>query len=50
MIASAVAERCGHIEKLSKEKPSLLADLHDKQRQIAETPREAPGKKQETEL
>jgi hypothetical protein len=48
-IASAVMERCGQIEKLVSIKPSLLKSLHEKQRH-AEVPRNAQGKKQESEI
>jgi len=49
-IVAAVTARCGRIEKLAHEKSSILGDLYDKQREIAETPRKSPNKKHETEL
>ena len=49
-IASAVAERCGQIEKLAAEKPSLSDSPHEKQREIATTPRKTTSKTKETEL
>ncbi|MCL1792206.1 MAG: HipA domain-containing protein [Peptococcaceae bacterium] len=50
-LAATVKERCQHVEKLCRGKaPSLLEDLHDKQRQIAETPRDPSGRQRETDL
>jgi len=48
-IASVVMKRCGQIETLAREKPSLLNRLHEKQRIVDATPTHPTGHRHETE-
>ena len=50
-IASAVKERCGQIETLANEKPSLMKRVRDNQPKVdAQTPVNKTGKKKESEI
>ena len=49
-IASAVLERCGHIEKMAKDHTPILVSLRDKQRQAAEAPKSPVRHQQQNEL
>lgn len=49
-ITAAVTERCGKLEKLAKEKPSLLGSLNENKRRIAEMPGNPTDNKHENEI